>query len=162
MRDLVPLFWEIFQVKQRLDRTRPAGILDNHILSCHRCAKRGSPCEHRFGHRALASLTPEDGLRYVKARMEEGAQAGTIRREWQVFMRLLNVAVRYEKIDRNPLKHVDLPEAHKRTRVAEAEAGHPSHDQRQGSFKAGVSTRALANHSGRAERGIARGKDPRD
>jgi len=36
-------------------------------------------------------------------------------------MRLLNVAVRYAKLDRNPLKHVDLPEAQERTRVAEAE-----------------------------------------
>jgi integrase len=121
VRDLLPLFWETFQVKKRLDRTRPAGVLENHILSCHRCAKLGARCEHRFGHRPLASLTPEDGLRYVKARMEEGAAAGTIRREWQVFTRLLNLAVRYEKLDRNPLKHVDLPEADKRTRVAEAE-----------------------------------------
>jgi site-specific recombinase XerD len=60
-------------------------------------------------------------LRYVKARMEEGAAAGTIRREWQVLTRILNLAVRYEKLDRNPFKHVDLPEPDKRTRVAEAE-----------------------------------------
>jgi integrase len=43
--------------------------------------------------------------------MEEGAAAGTIRREWQVLTRILNLAVRDEKLDRNPLKHVDLAEA---------------------------------------------------
>lgn len=53
--------------------------------------------------------------------MEEGAAAGTIRREWQVLTRILNLAVRYEKLDRNPLKHVDLPEADKRTRVVDVE-----------------------------------------
>jgi integrase len=70
-------------------------------------------------HRLLSSLVPEDGLRYAKARLQEGAAAGTIRREWQVLTRILNLAVRYDKMDRNPLKHVDLPDAEKRTRVAE-------------------------------------------
>jgi hypothetical protein len=36
----------------------------------------------------------------VKARLDEGATAGTGRREWQVLNRILNVAVRYEKLDR--------------------------------------------------------------
>jgi hypothetical protein len=36
-------------------------------------------------------------------------------------MRILHVSVRYEKLDRNPLKFVDLPETEKRMRVAEAE-----------------------------------------
>ena len=55
----------------------------------------------------------------MKARLDEGATAGTVRREWQVLNRMLNVAVRYERLDRNPLKHVDLPDADKRTRVAD-------------------------------------------
>jgi integrase len=53
--------------------------------------------------------------------LDEGATAGTVRREWQVLNRILNVAVRYEKLDRNPLKHVELPDAEKRTRIAEPE-----------------------------------------
>jgi integrase len=121
VRDLIPLFWKIFDVKKRIDRTRPRGILENHLLSCHQCAQLGAPCLHRFGHRDLASLKPEDGLHYIEARMEEGASAGTIRREWQVLTRLLNLGVKYEKLDRNPLQHVDLPPAEKRTRVAEAD-----------------------------------------
>lgn len=95
-RDLLPLFWNTFQVKKWLDLTRPAGVLEHHILSCHCCAKLGAPCEPRVRHRPLASLTPEDGLHFVKARMEEGAAAGTIRREGQVFTRILNLAVHYD------------------------------------------------------------------
>lgn len=47
------------------------------------------------------------------------AAAGTIRREFQVLTRLLNLAVRYDKLNKNRLTKVDLPEAAKRTRVAE-------------------------------------------
>ena len=121
LRDLLPLFWESFQVKQRLDRTRPEGILETHLLSCKSCKQHDLSCTHRFGHRALDVLTAEDGLRFVKQRMEEGASAGTIRREWQMLMRILNLAVRYGKLDRNPLRQVELPDANKRCRVADPE-----------------------------------------
>ena len=121
LHDILPLYWQVFEVKKRIDRTRPKGILENHILSCHACVRNELSCSHRFGHQPLASLRPEDGLRYVKARLDEGATAGTVRREWQVLNRILNVAVRYEKLDRNPLKHVELPDAEKRTRIAESE-----------------------------------------
>ena len=119
LRDVLPLYWQTFEVKKRIDRVRPQGILENHILSCRHCTKNDLACSHRFGHRPLSSYTPEDGLRYVKARLEEGATAGTVRREWQVLNRILNVAVRYDKLERNPLKHVELPDADQRTRIAE-------------------------------------------
>lgn len=119
LHDVLPLYWQAFEVKKRIDRTRPKGILENHILSCHACVRNDFSCSHRFGHQPLAAIRPEDGLKYVKARLDEGATAGTVRREWQVLNRILNVAVRYEKLDRNPLKHVELPDAEKRTRIAE-------------------------------------------
>lgn len=118
VRTLVPLFWDSFKVKNRIDRARPKGILDNHLLSCLTCKEKDVTCEHRFGHRLLVSLTAEDGLRYIKSRMEEGATAGTIRREWQVLMRLLNLAVRYDWLDKNRLQAAELPDATRRTRVA--------------------------------------------
>src|SRR5262249_26967475 len=105
VRDLVPLFWESFTVKKRVDRVRPRGILDNHLLPA-------------FGNRALPLLTPKDGLDYIVKRQQQAASAGTIRREWQVFMRLLNLAVRYDWLEKNRLKAVELPDADRRNRVA--------------------------------------------
>lgn len=105
LRDLLPLFWDSFTVKKRIDRVRPQGILDNHLLPA-------------FGYRSLPSLAPTDGLDYVLMRQRAGASSGTIRREWQVLMRLLNLGVRYDWLDKNRLKAVELPEADRRTRVA--------------------------------------------
>ena len=107
LRDLVPLFWQSFDVKNRVDRVRPKGILDNHIVPI-------------FGERPLVSLTPKEGLDYIIKRQLANASAGTIRREWQVLMRLLNLAVRYDWLDKNRLKAVELPDANRRTRVATA------------------------------------------
>jgi integrase len=66
----------------------------------------------------LVSLTAKDGLDYVLRRQKVKASAGTIRREWQVLARLLNLAVRYDWLDKNRLKAVELPDASRRTRVA--------------------------------------------
>ena len=105
LRDLLPLFWDSFTVKKRIDRVRPKGILDNYLLPT-------------FGHRSLSSLTPKDGLDYVLKRQQDDAEASTIRREWQVLMRLLNLGERYDWLDKNRLKAVELPDAKRRTRVA--------------------------------------------
>jgi integrase len=89
------------------------------------------------------------GSRYVKARLDEGATAGTVRREWQVLNRILNVAVRYEKLDRNPLKHVELPDAEKRTRIAEPEELSLISKMRENDpHQARMPARALAHYSG--------------
>lgn len=50
----------------------------------------------------------EDALIYVAQRQQSkndkpGATAGTIRRDFQVLTHLLNLAVRYDKVDKNPL-----------------------------------------------------------
>ena len=108
LRGLVPLFWNSFNVKKRVDRVRPKGILENHLLPA-------------FGDRLLTALMPKDGLDYVLARQNAGASAGTIRREWQVLMRLLNLGVRYDWLDKNRLKAVELPDPERRTRVAEVQ-----------------------------------------
>jgi integrase len=78
-------------------------------------------CPHRFGKSPIYLLTAEDGLRYVTERLDEGASPGTVRREYQVLVRILNLAVRYDKLDRNRLRGIELPEAPKRQRVAEPE-----------------------------------------
>ena len=119
--DLLPLFWDSFDNKRRVDRVRPAGILANHLLCCSSCRLHGNACRHRFGHQPVSLLSAEEGLRYVKDRLQEGASAGTVRREWQLLMRILNLAVRYDKLDRNRLKAVELPDASRRMRVAEQE-----------------------------------------
>src|SRR6185503_5873830 len=105
LRDLTSLFWDSFDVKKRIDRVRPNGILENHLLPA-------------FGDYDLTSLTAKDGLDYVLKRQQAGASAGTIRREWQVLMRLLNLGVRYDWLDKNRLKAVELPDADRRSRVA--------------------------------------------
>src|SRR5215472_18590704 len=108
LRQFLPTYWQTMQVKQRVDVRRPKNILDTHLLP-------------RFGDRPLDALTPEDGLAYITARQRAGAAPGTIRREWQVLMRILNLAVDFEKLDRNRLKRVQLPDATKRERVATGE-----------------------------------------
>jgi integrase len=106
LRDIVPLYWKTFKTKNRVDRRRPEGILNTYLVPF-------------FGNRRLKSLTAIDGLNYITQRQEHGATSGTIRREYQVLNRLLNLAVDYDLLDKNRLKRVDLPEASKRTRVAE-------------------------------------------
>jgi integrase len=121
LADVLPLFWESFRIKGRIDEKRPRGIIENHLLSCNKCQERDRVCPHRFGEKPIYALTAEDGLRYVTERLNEGASPGTVRREYQVLVRILNLAVRYDKLDRNRLKGVELPDAPKRTRVAEPE-----------------------------------------
>jgi len=106
LQDVIPLFWQSFERKRRVDTVRPRGIIENHLLPF-------------FGSRVLGTLIHSDGHDYVGRRMDAGASAGTIRREYQVLMRLLNPAVLHDLLDKNRLKKVDLPEATKRTRVAQ-------------------------------------------
>jgi integrase len=119
LRDLLPLFWNSFTIKNRVDRVRPEGILENHLLPF-------------FGSRPLEFITLEEGDQYIfdrkktiinpntKKVIKKAAAGGTIRREWQVLMRILNLAVRYDWLDKNRLKAVELPDPDRRTRVASA------------------------------------------
>ena len=105
LRAFLPTYWQALRVKQRVDLRRPETILETHLLP-------------RFGDRPLDSLTPEDGLAYIAARQAKHAAPATIRKEWGVLMRILNLAVDFEKLDRNRLKRVELPTPGRRERVA--------------------------------------------
>ncbi len=74
-----------------------------------------------FGDRWLDLLTAEDGLAYITARLEAKAAPWTIHREWTVFVRILNLAVDFDKLDKNRLKRVQLPDVSNRERVASRE-----------------------------------------
>ena len=65
----------------------------------------------------MSSLTAKDGLNYIRARQTQKASPGTIRREFQILNRILNLAVSYDLLDKNRLKIASLPEAPKRTRT---------------------------------------------
>jgi hypothetical protein len=60
----------------------------------------------------------KDGQNYVATRLDAKAAPGTIRKEWGVLMRILNLAVDFEKLDRNRLKRVQLPEVARVERMA--------------------------------------------
>jgi len=107
-KGFLPLYWQTMRVKKRFDLARPASIIETHLLP-------------RFGERQLDSLTAEDGLAYVTARLRAKAAPWTIRREWNVLMRILNLAVDFDKLDKNRLKRVELPDAQTRERVATIE-----------------------------------------
>ena len=104
LQDALELFWASFKAKARIDQTRPRRIIDQYLIP-------------HFGHRPLNSIRAEDGLNYIVTRQEQNASAGTIRREMQIMNRILNLAVNYDKLDKNRLKVCDLPEPNKRMRV---------------------------------------------
>ena len=107
-RDILPLYWQTMRVKKRFDLARPESVIETHLLP-------------RYGDRRLDSFTAEDGLAYITTRLEEKAAAWTIRREWNVLMRILNLAVDFDKLDKNRLKRVELPDVANRQRVATKE-----------------------------------------
>ncbi len=107
-KDFLPLYWQTMRVKKRFDLARPESVIETHLLP-------------RFGDRPLDSLTAEDGLAYITARLAAKAAPWTIRREWNVLMRILNLAVDFDKLDKNRLKRVELPDVVTRERVATIE-----------------------------------------
>jgi integrase len=108
LKEFLPVLWQTMRVKKRFDLRRPESIIETHLLP-------------RFGDRPLDSLTAEDGLAFITARLEAKAAHWTIRREWTVLMRILNLAVDFDKLDKNRLKRVELPEVINRQRVATIE-----------------------------------------
>lgn len=107
-KDFLPLYWQSMRVKKRFDLARPESVIETHLLP-------------RFGQRRLDSFTAEDGLAYITSRLNARAAPWTIRREWNVLMRILNLAVDFDKLDKNRLKRVELPEVENRHRVASKE-----------------------------------------
>ena len=107
-KDLLPLFWQTMHVKKRFDLARPESVIETHLLP-------------RFGERRLDTFTADDGLAYITTRLNAKAAPWTIRREWNVLMRILNLAVDFDKLDKNRLKRVELPDVANRQRVATKE-----------------------------------------
>src|SRR5713101_6838034 len=108
IKDFLPLYWQTMRVKKRFDLARPESVIETHLLP-------------RFGNRRLDSFTAEDGLAYITARIEAKTAPWTIRREWSVLMRILNLAVDFDKLDKNRLQRVELPDVENRQRVATKE-----------------------------------------
>ena len=106
--DTLELYRRVAVLKNVTDMNRVESIAKTHLVPF-------------FGpDRAIADLQAEDGLEYLAHRKVRAAQ-GTISREWSFFMRLLNLAVDYEKIPRNRLKVIDVPKGDSRMRVATLE-----------------------------------------
>ena len=105
LKTFLPVYWQAMKIKNRLDLRRPEIVIESHLLP-------------RFGDRPLGSLTAEDGQNYIASRLEAKAAPWTIRREWNVFMRILNLAVDFDKLDKNRLRRVQLPDVANRDRVA--------------------------------------------
>jgi len=100
----VPTYWDAFRAKGGIHANVPESHLRCHILP-------------RFGLRTLKSLRAEDGLRYVTERLAEGCAHGTLDREWHTLNAVLNLAVDYDRLDKNRLRKVRRPKPEGRTRL---------------------------------------------
>lgn len=108
LADLLPLFWDTFDLAGRIDHKRPQQILDLHLLPF-------------FKHQNVRELTYADGIAYQTLRKQQGAAMGTIQREWTVLMRILNLAVLNQALPHNPFLAVPKPQGTRRQRVASTE-----------------------------------------
>src|SRR2546426_2367983 len=101
LREFVPVYMKELAVNQRVDVGRIKSALNRHILPM-------------LGERRLGSLKREDGVDYIAHHREEGAAEGTIEREWAVLMRVLNLAVENEDLNKNRLESVPSPKGNRR------------------------------------------------
>ena len=98
------IYYRTLRTKKRIDLTRPKGIVDKHLAPHFTMP--------------MAEISAETCLAYVEKRQKEGANDWTIRREYGVLNRILNLAAAHDVIKGNPSKAVQLPEGNKRDRVA--------------------------------------------
>lgn len=103
--EAVALYWSAFKAKGRIDAARPKGIIEQYLMPA-------------LGRYRLHQLTARDGLAYVRERQRQQASPGTIQREWQVLMRILNLAVKYDLVPKNRLAAVEVPKGTRRDRIA--------------------------------------------
>jgi len=101
LRQFVPVYMKELAVNKCVDVARIMTALNRHILPM-------------LGDRRLRSLKREDGIDYIAHRRDEGAAEGTIEREWAVLMRVLNLAVQNEDLDKNRLESVPSPKGARR------------------------------------------------
>jgi len=105
LSDLMPMYFDEFDLKNRIDHKRPQMIYENHFVRI-------------FGRKKLKDFSYADGIKYQTVRKEEGASLGTLEREWGFLMRLLNLAEKLDWIDKNRLKACPKPKGVRRKRVA--------------------------------------------
>jgi len=111
----VPTYLQYLNSKRPKNDGRNQIILSRHILP-------------HFGQKRLADIRLEDGLAYLEKRRADLAgptekrrsvAAGTIERECAVLMAVLNLAVDMDRLDKNRLKRLPVPDYVKRERVIE-------------------------------------------
>ncbi len=102
--DVLGIYWDTMALQKRVDLERPRLILQKYLVPY-------------FGNIALTALKPQEGLAYVKFRKGQGAAEATILREFNLLLRLLNLAVDYDLLDKNRLKVIKLPKPPGRERV---------------------------------------------
>jgi len=98
------IYYRTLRTKKRIDLTRPKGIVKKHLAPHFTMP--------------MAEICAETCLAYVEKRQKEGANDWTIRREYGVLNRILNLAAAHDVIRGNPSKAVQLPEGSSRDRVA--------------------------------------------
>jgi integrase len=92
--------------KKLRDLGRPTTILTKHLVPF-------------YGSIPLIALQLDHGLRYLEHRRAQQAAEGTIERECNVLLGLLNHAVATDVLDKNRLTMLPAPQGLKRERVAE-------------------------------------------
>lgn len=113
--EFIPSYRQYLKAKRPHNDGRNEAILTQHLLPF-------------FGDKRLPAIQLEDGLAYLEKRQTDligpdenkrPVAAGTIERECAVLMAVLNLAVDMDRLDKNRLKRLPVPEYEKRERVAE-------------------------------------------
>lgn len=98
------IYYRTLRTKKRIDLNRPKGIVKKHLAPHFTMP--------------MVEIAAETCLAYVEKRQKEGANDWTIRREYGVLNRILNLAFAHKVTSGNPSKAVQLAEGSKRERVA--------------------------------------------
>jgi len=113
--EFIPTYRKFLKAKRPGNDGRNEAILMKHLIPF-------------FGSKRLSAIQLEDGLAYLEKRRSDligptenqrSVAAGTIERECAVLMAVLNLAVDMDRLDKNRLKRLPVPEYVKRERVAE-------------------------------------------
>jgi integrase len=108
-------YLQYLKAKRPKNDGRNEVILNRHLLP-------------HFGTKQLSDIRLEDGLAYLEKRQADVSgsadrrhpvAAGTIERECAVLMSVLNLAVDMDRLDKNRLKRLPIPEYAKRERIVE-------------------------------------------
>jgi integrase len=112
--EFIPTYRHYLKAKRPHNDGRNETILTHHLIP-------------HFGQIRLSAIRLEDSLAYLEKRRADRVRpeekkrpvaAGTIERECAVLMAVLNLAVDMDRLDKNRLKRLPVPEYVKRERVA--------------------------------------------